>query len=243
MSLTKPRMWIVGTVLVCLILTLAAYFLLIGPKRAEAADLRIQTDAAATSNDRLQIQVTELKAQFAELPQREAELAAIKQALPESAQLQLLTRELEKTAEVTGVTLTGITPSVPVPVIDPAAVVAPPAPAPAAPAGAEAPVAATPVPAPPTSILAAVPTVVTVVGSFENSEAFLEAVQTSLGRDFLIQSLNVVAQQKAEAATGGRPAVENGDVTVTITGSVFVLQPAAVVVPVAVAAPAPTTTP
>ena len=44
-------------------------------------------------------------------------------------------------------------------------------------------------------------------------------------RAFLVQTLTVQAETAAEAA-GGKPATENGDVSMTIAGSVFVLQSA-----------------
>ena len=43
MRLTKSQLWISGTALVCVVIVLAGWFLLIAPKRAEAADLRDQT--------------------------------------------------------------------------------------------------------------------------------------------------------------------------------------------------------
>ena len=97
MRLSKSQLWITGTALVCVVIVLAGWFLLIAPKRAEAADLRDQTASAAQVNDQLELRIAQLKADFAELPQRKAELAAIKHAMPEDAQLATLTRDLQAT--------------------------------------------------------------------------------------------------------------------------------------------------
>ncbi len=263
MSLSKSRAWIAGTVAVCLLLTLAAYFLLIAPKRAEAAEFRTQTESAQIANQQLQAKVSELRKQFAELPQREAELSLIRQAIPEDDQLATLTRDLQRHADLAGVTLMSVAPGAPVAVVDPAAVTAAAAAAAPAPAPADGETAPETAPAPvvvpaPTSTLVAIPVTVSVVGSFDASTAFVKAVQGYRGddaapvldetdenylkRDFLVQTLNVVAEEDAEASAG-KPAVQNGDVTMAITGSVFVLRPAAAIVPVPAAIPAPTTTP
>lgn len=241
MSLSKPHAWIAGTVVVCLLLTLATYFLLIGPKSAQAAELRDETATTQQANEQLKLKVDELKAQFAELPQRQAELAAIRQALPESSQLQTLTRELEKRAESTGVTLMTLSPGAAVPLLAPVPVA--PTPAPAIEGEAAAPVATATAQPVATSTLVSIPVTLTVVGTFESSEAFVLAVQTELVRDFLITTLNVVAEQKAAGASGGKPAVKNGDVNISMTGTVFVLRPPAEVVPVPTASPPSITTP
>lgn len=238
MSLSKTNAWVAGTVAVCLVLALAAWFLLIAPKRAEAAETREQTAAAQAANAQLELKIAELQAQFAELPQRQAELAAIKQAMPEHALLPTLVRALDDKADAAGVTLMSLTPSAPVAVVaaDAAAVALAPAEAAtdtttSTPAG-EA--AAPEVAAPSPDILAAVPVSISVVGNFFNVKAFLESVQTELSRDYLVQGLSIVAETEAEAS-GGKPAVKNGDVTMTITGSVFVLRPQDSVVPAAAA--------
>ncbi len=232
MSLTKTKAWVAGTVVLCLVVSLAAWFLLISPQRAEAAETRKETVTTAAANRALELKITELKAQFAELPQRQAELAAIKQAMPEDAQLPTLVRDLDALATAAGVTLMALTPSTPVALAGPGAPVV----APAEPAAAEGSETASPTPgtAPPADAtvvtpsadtLAAIPVEVTVVGNFYNVEVFLRSVQTELSRDYLVQGLSVTAEDAADAQDG-KPAVKNGDVTMLITGSVFVLRTA-----------------
>jgi Tfp pilus assembly protein PilO len=245
MSMSKTRLWVIGTAVLSVLLVVAAYFLLIGPKRAEAAELRQQTEDTQASNAQLESRIEQLKAQFAELPQRQAELAAIKQAMPEEAALPTLVRDLDKMAGGAGVTLMTLAPGQPVAVTPPAA--AAPAPAPAATGDGDstpAPAATAAAPAP-TDLLVSVPVSVTVVGDFYESELFLKALQADMPRAFLVQTLSVQSEKEAEAS-GGKPATKNGDVTTTITGSVFVLKPAAAAGPAvpapAATAPAPTAT-
>lgn len=247
-SLTRTKAWVAGTVVLCLLLALASYFLLIAPKRAEAADLDLQTESTRSSNAVLEAKVAELEAQFAALPEREAELAAVRRALPQDAAIPTLVRDLDALTAASAVTLMSLTPGVATPVVDPTAVAA----APAAPADGAAPAegaAEGAAPAAPTDpaaaavapsgdVLLGLPVSVVVVGGFAEAETFLEKLQTELARAFLVSGLTVTAEKTAAPASGGKPAVDVGDVTMTITGSVFVLQtPEAAADPGAVAAP------
>lgn len=239
MSTSSPRTWIAGTVVLSLVLVAAGWFLLIAPKRAEAAELREETVAAQDRNAQLEVRIAELKEQFAQLPQRKAELAAVRTAMPQEAELATLTRDLQRLAGEAGVTLMTITPT------DASSLVAPGAAAPAP--------AATPAPAAegatttegtdaaatdaaatdPAAAAAAgttaapaglsqVPVVVGVIGPFDKATLFLQKVQEELDRDYLVDTLNVVAEEPAEAKDG-KPTIVNGDVTMTLTGRVFVL--------------------
>lgn len=243
MSMSKTRLWVIGTAVLSVLLVVAAYFLLIGPKRAEAAEFRQQTEDTQASNAQLESRIEQLKAQFAELPQRQAELAAIKQAMPEEAALPTLVRDLDSMASGAGVTLMTLAPGEPVAVTPPAA--AAPAPAATEEASADA-EGSTPAPAATAApaaadLLVSVPVSVTIVGDFYESELFLKALQAEMPRAFLVQSLTVQAEKEGDAS-GGKPATVNGDVTMTITGSVFVLKPADTVSAPTTATPQPSAT-
>ena len=242
MSMSSTRTWIAGTVVLSLVLVAAGWFLLISPKRAEAAELRGETVTAQGRNLQLEARIAELKAQFAELPQRKAELAAVRTAMPQEAELATLTRDLQRLAAESGVTLMTIAPGELTSLVPAGAVVAAPAEAPAAeeprPPRAAVPPRAPPrraptrrAPTPPLprlpsqtvpAGLSQVPVTVTVVGSFDKANLFLQKVQEELDRDYLVDVLNVVAEAPA-AAEAGKPAVVNGDVTMTVTGRIFVL--------------------
>jgi hypothetical protein len=258
MTATKSRTWIAGTLVLCLLISVASWFLLIGPKRAEAAELGQQTVDTNASNQQLQARIEQLKLQFAELPQRQAELAAIKQAMPEDPALPTLVRDLDAMATTTGVTLMSLAPGEPTPVAQPVPP-APPAPAegdaaaagegsteaPAEgdPAAADPAAAAGATPAPANgAVLVSVPVNLVVVGDFFKSELFLKNLQAEMQRAFLVQTLTVQTEKDAEAS-GGKPATKNGDVTMTISGSVFVLKTAEAPAAVAPVTPPTTTTP
>lgn len=206
MSLTKTRAWVAGAVVLSLLICVAAWFLLIAPKRAEAADLRTQATQAAQTNDQTRVRIATLKAEFAKLPQHEATLAQLRKGVPASDNLNEVTRALDAAAKANSMVLSSITPSAP-------AVVAPPAaPAQAAPAN-----GAT---ATPETGLVEIPLTVAVIGNFQNSEKFLQSVQNDLqGRNYLVTGLNMAPA----AVSPGYPKAVDGDVQLTLTGSVFSL--------------------
>ena len=231
--LTTARGWLAATAVVAVLLTTAVWFLLISPTRAEAAATRELTAAAEASNAQLVVRLEQLEQQFIELPAKEAELAAVRVAMPEDDALPELIRTVDAYAAETGVTLMSLAPGAPVlPVPDPA-----PA-APAAPA-ADGTVAPAPV-APAGPVTVSIPLVTTVVGDYFEVKAFLEELQTG-SRAHLVTDLSLTAETPAEA-TGGKPATRPGDVTMTVTGSVFALRDLAATATPAVP-PAPGTAP
>ena len=68
--------------------------------------------------------------------------------------------------------------------------------------------------------LFAIPLGIQVVGTYPNVIAFLEGVQTQVGRVFLVTTLDAVAQD-AQESQGGRPATAPGDVELTINGFLY----------------------
>ncbi len=218
MSLNRTNTWVAGTVVVCVLLSVAAWFLLIAPTRAEAAQLRDTTATTAMSNDQLAAEIETLKAQFETIEDRRAELADVREAMPIEPKLADLNRKLEAEAAAAGVTLMRVAPGAAAPVVTAA-------PLPAAPvegeAGATGETGAVAAPAP-SSTLLSIPLTIDVVGPFADVSSFLQAVQTDLGRDVLVQSLSVLAEDAAPAS-GAKPAVANGDVSLTLTGQIFVL--------------------
>jgi type IV pilus assembly protein PilO len=247
MARSKTTMWVAGTAVLCCLILLASWFLLISPKRAEAADLRQQAVDNDGQNEALAARIDQLKQQFAELPQRQAELAEIKQAMPEDAALPTLIRDVDALADKAGVTLMSLAPGQPAaaPSTAPTAAASPSGDAANGGDGAAGDAAATPTPGAGT-VLVTIPTNLVVVGDFFKSTLFLKQLQTEMKRSFLVQNLAVQAEQASEG-DAAKPATSNGDVTMTISGSVFVLRSAADAAPVAVAgtpvAPSPAQTP
>ena len=238
--MTKTRTWSAATAVLCVLLIVAAYFLLIAPKRAEAADLRDQTVAQDQANQQSRLKIQQLKAQYAELPSKQAELAVIKQQLPDNPALPTLIRTLTSMADASGVTLVSLAPAPPTAVVVAAAPVVAPAVAPAA-AAAGAPVTA-PVaaaPAAPTTSLFGIATTMIIKGDYAASTLFVQKLQAAgvakegtqtakagaqMARAFLVQSIKVAPNADAATATKAT----KGQVQTSITGQVFVLKTAAI---------------
>ena len=237
--MTKTRIWSAVTAALCVLLIVAAYFLLIAPKRAEAADLRDQTLAQDQANQQSRLKIQQLKAQYAELPTKQAELAVIKQQLPDNPALPTLIRTLASMADASGVTLVSLAPAPPTAVVLAAGPAVAPAVAPAAATGAPvtAPVAAAP--AAPTTSLFGITTTMIIKGDYAASTLFVQKLQAAgvakegtqtakagaqMARAFLVQSIKVAPN--ADAATVTK--ATKGQVQTTITGQVFVLKTAAI---------------
>ncbi len=242
--LTSPTSrWVAGTAGVCAALLALTWFALVGPKQAEAADLVERTEAAQQQNDALRIRTAQLKAQFATLPQRQAELGQLVGQMPVTADVPRFVRSLDAMATSAGVSLEGVTPGAGTPLgAGPAAAAAPSAPAgdtaAGDPAAAGAPAAgatatgataagatAAGATVPAMSVIA-VPVTVTVRGPYFKTVTFLKSLQTAQ-RAFLVNGIQVTVAQK--------------DVALTIRGRIFAVPGAAAALtglPGAPAAPA-----
>ncbi len=220
--MSKTRTWGAATAGICVLLILAAYFLLIAPKRAEAADLRDQTMAQDQANAQTTVKTQQLKAQYAQLPAKQAELAVIKQQLPDNPALPTLIRSLSAMADASGVTLTSLTPAPPVPFTGttaPAAVVAP--------------TAGAVVGAGSTTQLLAIATTLVITGDYASSTLFVQKLQAASGakngsamtRAFLVQSIKITPFAATDPSS---VKAAKGQVQTTVTGQVFVLKTAAI---------------
>jgi len=218
---TRTRQWTVGTALLVVLMLVAGWFLLISPKRSEAADLQTQTTAQMAQNASLQNQIAVLQSQAKNLPAQQAELAAIRQHLPDNPALPGLVRSLTDAAAKSGVTLVSLAPSTPA---------AAPAPKTTAPSGTSATAPATGTGQSAAAAAAAgatlqmVPIVVTVTGSYYDTEQFLNKVE-GLTRSFLVTGFSVTPAE-SQASSGA----STGDLTTAIQGRVF-YTPAAAAAP------------
>ena len=228
--MTKTRTWSLGTTAVCVLLAVAAWFLLISPTRSEAASLRDQKVQQDQANDQTRMSIKQLKAQYAELPAKQAELAVIKQQMPDNPALPTLIRNLTTMAKAAGVTLVSVAPAPPVtyngttgatgtPQAKPAATAATPS------AGAAA--------APSGMVQASIATTIVVKGDYSEATLFLQKVQAQMRRAFLVNTLQLAPDAGSGTAASSTP---KGNVQMTITGQVFVLKTPAVTAPVVPAA-------
>lgn len=249
----KKGTWIGGTLFLATVIGAATWFGAVHPTLSAAASLRAQTDQVNQSNTVLQTKVKKLAADFQNLPQYKQQLEALRVQVPTTAQLTDYLRQVQQIATARSVTVTNIAPGAPQIFTVAAAPAAVPTPVPTSGAGATpsatptaavdasgtgavpapAAAAASPVPAG----MADIPVSMTVLGSYDNTLAFLSDLQTATPRLFLVGGIRATAQKDA-AAGGGKPATHVGDQELVITGMLYVLPDAAAVA----SAPAPTPT-
>ncbi len=200
---TRTSRWVAGAVALCLLLLVLTYLLLVSPRTAQAAELADADAAAVSQNDSLRIRTAQLKAQFVTLPQKQAELAEILRQVPPTADTPALVRTIDQLAVASGVDLQNITPGAATLLEAPGGVAA------AAPAGSA---------VAPAGAVVSVPQTLAVEGDYFQVVAFLRKLQTEMKRAFLVTGLEV-----SSTAGGGSGTATQGQVTVTITGSTFVL--------------------
>jgi type IV pilus assembly protein PilO len=115
MSVT--RKWSLLAAVLALAIIAAGWFLLIAPKRTEAAGLREQTVSQEDANARLTQQLEVLRAQQAELPQQRARLAVMRTQIPDNPALPSLIRDLTTAGRKVGVSIDTMAPAVPAPLV------------------------------------------------------------------------------------------------------------------------------
>lgn len=243
MTGVKATSWIVGAVVLALLVLAGAWFGLVSPGLDAAADSRSQAEVEQSRADQLQVQLAQLKKDFANLDTFKAELATLHAQVPAELALPTLTRDLVALAEATGVTIAGITPSTSMPAVAPAAAVpadsttadsttadagaagdstspsASASPDTAAPA-ADATTAAAAAPA----NLFAVPVQLHVLGTYDATLAFLDQLQNGSHRLLVVNQLQLTSVRETRAAAGGMPALAPGDLDTTIDLYAYVLQ-------------------
>jgi type IV pilus assembly protein PilO len=225
----KLKQWVALTLVGCLGIMAAGWFLLISPKRTEASEVREQVVAQESTNAGLRTQLEVLKAQAKDLPKKQADLARVAAKIPDNPSLPALIRALTAASTSAGVDLSTVTPGTPTPVAAPAAAVpvAPSAPEAGAPVAAPAagPAAAS------AGTLANIPLTIRVSGGYFEVEQFLANLE-NLPRALRVTNLSL-APGAAPTAKGGAAAPPDGStVTTTITGSVYMAANRAVATPV-----------
>jgi hypothetical protein len=206
MSNTRP--WILGAAALSVLLAVAGWFLLISPERSKAADLKAQRATQIQKNQQLQLDIAQLKAEFTTLPAKQAELAKIKQQLPNNPALPSLVRSLTTIANQSGAGLTSVSPGAPAAV--------------SATNSTTATGATTSAPAP--AGLVAIPVTIVVDGTYAQNELFLQKLQNAVTRAFLVQHLSI-AVLDAPSLSNSTPVLPSGNLLrSTISGEIFVLQ-------------------
>ncbi|NAZ81695.1 type 4a pilus biogenesis protein PilO, partial [Kineococcus sp. R8] len=201
MTMRKSTLWALATAVIAVLLLVGAWFLLLGPQRAAAADLATQRNFVAQQNDQLALNQAQLQSQLEQLPEQKARLAAIVASMPGDAQLPQLLRQLESSALNSSVTLTSVVPGKPT-AYDPSATTAPG--------------------------VVSVPVVVTVAGTFGEVQLYLEQLQADSTRFFLIDTVGLTAGTgSVSGASTGLTATITGKVFVLTAELTAAATPAA----------------
>lgn len=224
MQASKARAWIVGTVIVAIMILVAAWFLLISPVLASAGETSDLATAQDEQNALERTRITALKADFDKLDIHKQELASLRQGIPAQLDHSQFQRDIATIALAHNVTVMSLTTSSSVEVTFDL-------PAPDAPAAAESDEtategadAATPAaePAPLVSGMYEVPITIELIGTYENVLSFVTELQTVNPRLILVTSIDGTALKAADAS-GGAPATADGDLSVVLTGQMYVL--------------------
>lgn len=220
----KLKQWVALTVLGCLAVMAAGWFLLVSPKRGEAQELRDQATAQESANGTLRTQLAMLKAQAKDLPAQKAKLAAVAAKIPDNPALPALIRALDRASADSGVELVSIAPSAPTPLVAPAAAAAVAAPAAAPAAGAAAAPAAVPVAAGAPAAAGAVssiPLAINVVGGYFQVQQFLSSLE-GLQRALRVTGLTLAPGGNPVAVGGSGGSTDDGrSLSATISSQVY----------------------
>jgi type IV pilus assembly protein PilO len=233
--MTDTRKWSALAAVLVVAIFAASWFLLISPKRGDAAELRGKAAAKSEENARLAEQITMLQEQQKDLPTQQAKLAAMRTQIPTNPALPSLIRDLTAAGKKAGVSIDSMAPSLPIAVVEAPSttVVAPTTTGDgSASTGSTAPKAPPTHAAAPTSALFQVPLTLTVTGSYFELEQFVGKLET-VRRAYLVTGFKLGPPQDANAKAG--------DLTIVIDGRVFLSQPAAATPTTPVVAPATTT--
>ena len=239
--MTTTRKWTLLAAVLAVAVFVGGWFLLIAPKRTEAAALRADTVSQEEANQKLVQQLEILKAQQADLPQQRAKLALIRKQIPSNPALPSLIRNLTAAGRQVGADIINMSPALPVAAVAQTAPVAATSTSSSSSSDSSstdetaaegtAPAAVTPA-APTGPVLYQVPLTVKVNGSYFELEQFVNKLE-GLRRSFLVTGFTV-------GPPSGDTAVE-GDLEIAVTGRVFMTQdpPAAAQTPTTASASAP----
>ncbi|HEY5168917.1 MAG TPA: type 4a pilus biogenesis protein PilO [Thermoleophilia bacterium] len=108
MRLARGREIYIITAVVAVVLIVAWYFLLFSPTQSKLSDLDQQVQSAQSTLDVANQEVVKLESYKKTAPQSRAEIVRLGKMLPESEGVPGLIIELTKTAEASGVVVTGI---------------------------------------------------------------------------------------------------------------------------------------
>lgn len=224
--MTKSRQTVLLGSLLLVILVVAAYMLVIGPRMGRASDIKDQTATLAQANDAIQTQITALDKQKEALPEARKYEEALETRFPPQIQQRQLFFAVRKAADQAGLpknAVSEITPTVPQidsagvggvtlpePAVDPTDPTAEPA-APATPAP------AAPVPAAAGQV-ASMGLTLAVTGTQDQLVKFLRALE-AMDRSYLIDSVQFGSSGTGVVGNAGG----GGAYTLAVSGKMYLL--------------------
>lgn len=200
--MSKPKQLLALTLVAVVAIVAGAWFLLVAPKRAQAAQVRAQQQTERQQIDQLRLQLSMLKQQAADLPAQQAKLVAIAQQIPDNPALPTLVRNLSAQANKAGVELVSLTPAKPT-----------------AFGGATAGGTTTLKSANPVPGLMVIPVTLQVSGGFPQMTLFLSSLE-QLQRSMVVTGFSVSGNY-TKGSVSAATTVGKGPLTVNITGQVF----------------------
>lgn len=114
MATRSARLWVLGGAAVVVLLAVAGYFLLIGPKYAEADDVATRTADTQDQIVVLRRRNAELVKQEKNLPAYQAKLAGNQDALPSTPGMSDFLNQLQAAGDNVGVEVNGLSVAVPI---------------------------------------------------------------------------------------------------------------------------------
>jgi type IV pilus assembly protein PilO len=187
---TRTARWSAVTGLVCVIVLVATWFVLVGPRRSEAAGYDDQRVEAEAANVTLQSKINELRKQFGDLQDKRDELARIRGELPPAADVADLVRSLSGLADASGVTITAITPGTAT-ALTPASAAGP--------------------------AVVSIPVTVELSGTYTETTRFLRFLQTRIDRAFLLTELSTA--RGTGDTTGTTGSLTSGTTAASVSAS------------------------
>ena len=177
------------------------WLLIVGPKTAALADVRLQIADTRDQNDTLQLQLVALKKQAEQLDEVRATARALAEKFPPTADQPGLFREITAAAQNAGIGPDGLTSLAPTPPVEGSGDAA---------SGIQL--------EEPSEGLAKQTMAIAVTGSYDQMQQLLENLE-QMPRSFLITSVALAGGAEGEGA-------EAGQFTTTISGDMFVMAPA-----------------
>lgn len=224
MGAAKQSSWIVGTILLSAVILLGTWFLLAKPVYDTAQETEAQAVEQDNKNDTERKKIAVLKKQFEEIDVYREQLTALRAQIPMTLDQAQLQRELSDIADEHDVVIASLSLSASTEVTlggDSGTTTTDPGTD--EPGAAEAAPAAASTPGVGVTGMYAVPVSIELQGEYKDVMAFVDDLQTTEERLMLVLGLTGNAMEDTEE-NAGLPARKAGDLSLVLSGQVYVLE-------------------